>query len=362
MSNNYIAYFWRSSFFTKFLIEMFIDLIHPIPYIDAEYTFTLLGKSITYRAMTFLYSFIFLKIYYIYKIFGIYSRYSNKLSERYCENYGCEASNLFALKCDLKENPFFMLMFTLINVGLVFGILVRFFEVLDLDNKDNFIGFSNGVWLIFIALTTVGYGEIYPKTHVGRIIVLMGVWMGTFLISVTIVAFTNLSTFSKDEHRSFTILKRYLVRIQLKKVAAKLIGNNFKKILVLRKQSNFTDDTSEYRELKTLFFTLKRERNELVIALTELIRQLNSEYFKNEDDKFIDLESQLDSSLKIIKSNISALKKYYDQLNKQISTQKVIMLKQDLFIDEVKAMKMRYLSLLQKLPRDSISNRLKLHN
>lgn len=51
--------------------------------------------------------------------------------------------------------------------------------------------FRNAIWLTFITMTTVGYGDFYPRTSFGRVVdVILVIW-GTFIVSLMIVVLTN---------------------------------------------------------------------------------------------------------------------------------------------------------------------------
>ena len=50
------------------------------------------------------------------------------------------------------------------------------------DTKDS--GYLAMVWLVFITGSTVGYGGIIPKTFLGRLIVIVVIVFGTFLMSL----------------------------------------------------------------------------------------------------------------------------------------------------------------------------------
>lgn len=51
--------------------------------------------------------------------------------------------------------------------------------------------FGNAVWLTIITMTTVGYGDFYPRTLIGRIVdTLLVVW-GVFVVSLMVVLLTN---------------------------------------------------------------------------------------------------------------------------------------------------------------------------
>ena len=53
------------------------------------------------------------------------------------------------------------------------------------------------MWCIVITMTTVGFGDFYPSTHLGRMIGVMAALWGTFLVSLMVVALTNMAEFDK---------------------------------------------------------------------------------------------------------------------------------------------------------------------
>jgi len=60
----------------------------------------------------------------------------------------------------------------------------------------NFNFIENSIWLIIITMTTVGYGDFYPRTFFGRLLdIFIAVW-GIFIISMMVVVLTN--TFKLD--------------------------------------------------------------------------------------------------------------------------------------------------------------------
>lgn len=55
----------------------------------------------------------------------------------------------------------------------------------DLEN------FANALWLTIITMTTVGYGDFYPRTLFGRIIDVFLIIWGIFIVSLMVVVLTN---------------------------------------------------------------------------------------------------------------------------------------------------------------------------
>jgi|LauGreDrversion4_2_1035121.scaffolds.fasta_scaffold1055509_1 hypothetical protein len=62
----------------------------------------------------------------------------------------------FSLKCIQKEKPFLLVSLMLGGVLLVFGIILRMFEILNMnqDEGKDYEFYINGIWNIAVAITT----------------------------------------------------------------------------------------------------------------------------------------------------------------------------------------------------------------
>jgi len=54
----------------------------------------------------------------------------------------------------------------------------------------------NPVWLSFMTMTTVGFGDIYPRTHMGRVIGVLVCLGGMILISLLVKLLTGVVDFN----------------------------------------------------------------------------------------------------------------------------------------------------------------------
>ena len=92
--------------------------------------------------------------------------------------------------------------------------------------------FQNAVWLTIITMTTVGYGDFYPRTIFGRVIdVILVIW-GTFIVSLMVVVLTNTLNMDQSEKRALIVLNRLQAKKALKEAAALLITHCCKKYLM----------------------------------------------------------------------------------------------------------------------------------
>lgn len=70
----------------------------------------------------------------------------------------------------------------------------------------------------------VGYGDVYPRTLFGRIIILVCSVYGVTVVSLIVVTLTNLLEMDNQEKKVYGLLKRLTIRDNLRGRAAKLIG------------------------------------------------------------------------------------------------------------------------------------------
>lgn len=61
----------------------------------------------------------------------------------------------------------------------------------------------NPFWNIIITFTTVGYGDIFPSTHFGRLMSMTSMFFGQFVISLILIAMSISAEFTLAERRAF---------------------------------------------------------------------------------------------------------------------------------------------------------------
>jgi hypothetical protein len=139
--------------------------------------------------------------------------------------YGCRADFSYSLKCLFKEHPLKLICLCYSMSACVFAYLVYLAErqILTQDagggNISATTNYSNALWLILITTTTVGYGDYFPQTPLGRVIILFVAIWGTLIVSIMLVVVTNTLSMEGCEIRTAKILDKLELRGQLEERA-----------------------------------------------------------------------------------------------------------------------------------------------
>lgn len=57
-------------------------------------------------------------------------------------------------------------------------------------------------------MTTVGYGDFYPKTNIGRIVGIIIAFWGVFIVSLFVVSLSTMLEFDSGELKAFLLNER----------------------------------------------------------------------------------------------------------------------------------------------------------
>jgi hypothetical protein len=95
------------------------------------------------------------------------------------------------------------LLFTIPNI-FIFGTILRVFErpISDLTGF-NYSNPFNAIWCLMMAMSTIGYGDIYPNSTMGRIALLTAAIWGLFVFSTIVAAVDNDLDFSEGDKKAY---------------------------------------------------------------------------------------------------------------------------------------------------------------
>lgn len=224
------------------LFEFFLNIVSPQGFLQnmryVEYV-EAFDVSIHYEVNELLLAFSFVRIYLIMKLYIYYTESLTPRSQRVCEMNGCDSDVMFAIKSIIKSQPYKFLLYSLTLTTFVFGYLLHIFEgpMTEISGQ-NYRSMYSCMWNVIITLSTVGYGEIYPKTFFGRITGVIICFWGVFILSLFVVTITDSLEFSSNEDKSFSLLVNLLYKKQLKVQAVSLIEKAYRYKMVKKTESN----------------------------------------------------------------------------------------------------------------------------
>ena len=135
----------------------------------------------------------------------------------------------------------------------VFSYTIRLFER---QLQSNFYHITTSMWCVFITMTTVGYGDVYAKSHAGRAITVLCSGIGVVLVSLFVVCLNNILSFDQAQEKSFNLLSRLSLKDSLRVHAVGMLCATYKlKILRRRYKSrrlSFTQEKKLRHEIKMM--------------------------------------------------------------------------------------------------------------
>ena len=140
--------------------------------------------------------------------------------------YGCKAGSGFAVRCLMLDKPY--LFNTLLFIGsiMIFAQGIRICEspISRVTKEMNHFSYINSIWSVILTMTTVGYGDIFPRTNIGRLVYFICAMFGVVVVSMIVVTVMNMLDMSNVESKAFTVIKRMTLRSQLMDDSARAIG------------------------------------------------------------------------------------------------------------------------------------------
>jgi hypothetical protein len=177
--------------------------------------------------------------------------WNSPFAENKCEKYVCNANFKFAFKAIQKERPFLTLLVIFLLTVVCFGFSLRNFELHFWETQpvleQNWRYQWNAMWCVFVSMTTVGYGDFYPRTHLGRIIVIAACFVGIYFVSMMMVFMTKESYLTDSEIKAYNLITRIKLRRNIKNLQSKMVYHSFKVFVLKKKQSQFSEDKYDMR-------------------------------------------------------------------------------------------------------------------
>ena len=255
---------------------------------------------------------LFFRSYHIVKYIVINSRYFQYDCEKICLDCNVSMDFLFAIKAEFQERPFIFVSVILIVSIVMFGYSIRSVEMFfmygsDANKVQDWRYVWNGFWCVIITMSSVGFGDFYPISLLGRIIVVISSFWGTFLISLMVAALTVAVEFNPQESVAHETIKAAQAEIEYGKVGTvffqTLIRLNNHLNLAKRNNELYKDDKWNKRKSE-LFYKLKDVLNEFRILKKQKNAKAKSMLIEN---AIQEIDDNLTVEMEKIKSQIGVV-------------------------------------------------------
>ena len=124
--------------------------------------------------------------------------------------FGADPGIKFTLRAMMKDDAKFCVFSMFLGGAIFHGWMIMIAEgPIDRRTQDmDFTRLFNAMWAAIVTMTTVGYGDMYPRTDVGRIIMVCCSIYGVVIVSAMVVTLTNELEMTPLELQSWTVMKK----------------------------------------------------------------------------------------------------------------------------------------------------------
>ena len=160
------------------------------------------NKEIEYSYNDYLLLITLTRGYIFFRFFFCFTRFYDIRALRVGKMLGTRISRVFALRCMFASSPYAVILISIFIFIFTYSFMMRIIEgpVNNLDKDTiNFNLIQNCIWNVVVSMTTVGYGDYYPKTNLGRLVIMVAVFTGTTLVSFMVVALQYYMRFTGNQ-------------------------------------------------------------------------------------------------------------------------------------------------------------------
>ena len=224
--------FLKSEDLKVYILESVFCWIHSPPGFDYEFDNSELGLK--YKTSLDAYCSVIMlgRLYMFVRLFDHYTSWTGERAIRVCKLIGFNPDSKFAIKSYLKYKSVIVLIIIILLLTTLFGLAIRTIERCEKElggRKFSFDSLYNSLWCVVVSMFTIGFGDIFPVTQIGRLIIIVASIMGGFIQSMFVVTLTNTLQLTKEEGSAYEELTRMNnVKSKLEGDASKLITTLFR--------------------------------------------------------------------------------------------------------------------------------------
>jgi len=228
--------FSMSSLMFPFVRDIFLCAFTPVPFFDGNISVWGMGQSYPYSADAFMTLLMIARVWTITPLyFSESSGYRNEKTRLVGLLNNVKVDNKFIMKHLLNNSlPVLASTFGVFVFTLAYSMVVA--ERPEGPNT-NLADFENSIWVIIITMTTVGYGDTYPKTPLGRTVAVIASLLAIVLVALTVNAVTERLSLTRDESKVLEFIEDVDARRDRRAAGAHVVAHGWRAYKQLRQSS-----------------------------------------------------------------------------------------------------------------------------
>ena len=311
--------FFQSGLFSSFLIELILALIHPNLLFKDKYCTTSKKWNlieVKYNINDFFLAIMLFRNYYFVKFMILCSNYHGARADRICKMMGKQSGYIFSFKCLLISKTLQTLIFITLLVCFSLSYMLKVIEgpVYNIlgytDNTNNYMQYINCFWNVLVTMTTVGYGDYYPVSILGRFVGFIIALSGTIIVALNINFFQSTTELGDDEKRTLDFIQRLEEGDEIKNLAVSYFKNNFQYVITKRKY--FRGDIPNNNSQKKIMIQKARDKFFYRKKYKEVVHRFQIKYKMAVD---VDMVKK---KIRFLDDNVINLDKKLEALNEKV--------------------------------------------
>lgn len=306
----------------QLVTDVLLLLPMPIPFVNVRYKMWNfgLGHSSTYSLDAFLVCCMFVRLLFSLRFYTeCLSPFRSDVSLALGRLNRVEFSQGFVFKSLLSSRLDLVVLVVAVMVLILSYMLMN----AERPTEDGVLGsYPNCVWLIFITMTTVGYGDEYPSTLLGRLVAVMASLVSVVILAIAVNLVVASLSLSRTEGKVLQVLDSIDLRRSLKNLACVAIQRWFRSCLKHRGGNMMTTQLSLHGSYITIgsgdvYDTFKRKVLSEVSVLEALVefRDMARKCFGSELEADVtELAGELASDLEVQEERIKSLESRAEEI------------------------------------------------
>jgi hypothetical protein len=280
---------FSSGFVLYLLVEVIVCIPFYPPFINIVFSGEMHGLLYVYNFNSIFSILVLAKLYVSIRVITYTSRWNRHTALAICNKHKVKPGFQFTVKSEMKKRPILVLsIMSLIFLGIL-GFTLREFEfgiidprtVKGLKVSNDLSYLSNNFWLIIQTMMTLGYGDYFPRSHLGRFVGVFACIVGLLLLSLIVVAFSSLLEFSNEQKKAFYNIRKMYAVDKLEYKARDIIVSllRLRKISMVKTEGRLTKRfvvLTQLRTMVTAFHKIDRQVCGSAIPLDDMLRLLNT--------------------------------------------------------------------------------------